>query len=189
LGETRFPVDDRSVAALVRQLLPLSDEDLVDLLARQDLAATQVASAVVRTPLDVAFIDLGTISLPGRAELLDRGRSLFRKYNELAYELVCGECGPITSVRLWPPGTAASVRTVTRRPGVRPTEDNAGNHHEPARNLDGLHPLAEKGDREEDAQERLEVPEDRRPGRSHPVDSGEIEQVRDDAGEDNRVPE
>ena len=74
MGETRFPVDDRSVAALVRQLLPLSDEDLLDLLARQDLAATHVASAVVRTPLDVAFIDLGTISLPERAELLDRGR-------------------------------------------------------------------------------------------------------------------
>jgi hypothetical protein len=36
---------------------------------------------------------------------------------------------------------------------VRPAEDNAGDHDEPARNLDGLHPLAEKGDREEDAEE------------------------------------
>jgi len=74
LGETRFPVDDWSVAGMVRQLMPLTEDDLYDLLARQDLAATQGASAVVRTPLDVAFIDLGTISLPERAELLDRGR-------------------------------------------------------------------------------------------------------------------
>ena len=99
MSETSFPVDDRSVTALVRQLLPLSDEDLLDLLARQDLAATHVASAVVCTPLDVAFIDLGTISLPGRAELLDRGRSLFRKYNALAYELICGECSENTPHR------------------------------------------------------------------------------------------
>lgn len=99
MGETRFPVDDWSVAGMVRQLLPLTEDDLYDLLARQDLAATQGASAVVRTPLDVAFIDLGTISLPERAELLDRGRSLFRKYNALAFELVCGECAEDTPHR------------------------------------------------------------------------------------------
>jgi hypothetical protein len=34
---------------------------------------------------------------------------------------------------------------------MRPAEDNARDHHEPARNLDGLHPLAEEGAREEDA--------------------------------------
>jgi hypothetical protein len=99
LGETRFPVDDSSVAGMVRQLLPLTEDDLYDLLARQDLATTQVAGAVVRAPLDVAFIDLGTISLPGRAELVDRGRSLFRKYNALAYELICGECSENTPHR------------------------------------------------------------------------------------------
>src|SRR5664280_2295295 len=60
---------------------------------------------------------------------------------------------------------------------------------EPTRDLDGRHPLAQEGNGEEDAQERLEVPEDCRPRRSDPVDGGEVEQVRNNAGEDDRVGE
>ena len=32
---------------------------------------------------------------------------------------------------------------------MRPAEDNAADHHEPARDLDGRHPLAKESDREE----------------------------------------
>jgi hypothetical protein len=33
---------------------------------------------------------------------------------------------------------------------MRPAQDDAGNHDEPTRDLDGRHPLAEEGNREED---------------------------------------
>ena len=70
-----------------------------------------------------------------------------------------------------------------------PAEDDAGNHDEPTRDLDGRHPLAEEGNGKEDAQERLELPEDSRPRRPHPVDGGEVEQVRDNASQDDRIGE
>ena len=53
MGETRFPVDDWSVAGMVRQLLPLTEDDLYDLLARQDLAATQGASMGETSPKSI----------------------------------------------------------------------------------------------------------------------------------------
>src|SRR5450759_4030011 len=89
--------------------------------------------------------------------------------------------------------TRARSADRTRRPGppseCGPTEDDAPHDDDPSEYLEGGDVLAEQDDREEDSQERLQVLIDGSTRGAHPPDGREVEQVGEDATEDDGIAE
>src|SRR5215211_1457100 len=74
------------------------------------------------------------------------------------------------------------------RPG-EPREHDAGADHDSAHGLQRPPPLGEDDDREDRAEERLQIRVERGAGRAHTVDGGEPEDIRDEEREDEPVEE
>src|SRR5690348_18237611 len=76
-----------------------------------------------------------------------------------------------------------------RRPSPDPFERDSGEDQDAAGDLEWVQRLREQDEREEDGEERLQVPEERRTRRPDAVDRGEPEDVGQEEGADNRVAE